>query len=420
VRRLSRREFMASAAALMSTAGATAARAAMDAATDVAGRRLTRWRPGLLDIHHIATGRGDSTLIVAPDGTTILIDAGATMKPDAALLDARPDSSRRPGEWIARYVKRRLAETDRPALDALLVTHLHPDHIGAVGENTPLAASGQYRLTGVTDIAAAMPVRRVIDSDFPDYGYTPFEDTPASENYVAFVRDRVRRGASVERFKVGDCGQMRLEHGTSAVPFEIRNLTAKGVVWSGHGQETIDRFPPRDRLPAKDLPNVNAGSTALRLSFGTFEYFCGGDLTDWADAGTRPWMDALTPAAEAAGRVDVAVVPHHGLFDASGSAAVRALAARVWVISAWHASHPSITTLERLFNERLFAGPRSVYTTGLSPAADLTQGRLTRKLASREGHVVIRVAADGRSYQVVVTSNADEADQVRQVSEQIW
>jgi beta-lactamase superfamily II metal-dependent hydrolase len=402
----------------MSIAGA-ALRAATDTATDVVGRHLIRWRPGLLDIHHIATGRGDSTLIVAPDGTTILIDAGATMKPDAALLDARPDPSRRPGEWIARYVKRRLADTSRPALDTLLVTHLHPDHIGAIGDNTPLAASGQYRLTGVTDVAAVLPVRRVIDSDFPDYGFPPFEDTPASENYVAFVRDRVRRGASVERFNVGSSAQIRLDHGASGIPFEVRNLAAKGVVWSGHEQETIDHFPLRDQLAAKDLPNVNAGSIALRLSFGSFGYFCGGDLTDWADAGARPWMDALTPAAEAAGRVDVAVAPHHGLFDASGSAMVRALAARVWVISAWHASHPSITTLERLFNERLFAGPRSVYTTGLSPAADLTQGRLTRKLASREGHVVIRVAADGKSYRVVVTSNADEADRVRQVSERM-
>src|SRR5262249_46380712 len=146
------------------------------------------------------------------------------------------------------------------------------------------------------------------------------------------------------------------------------------------------------------------------LRFGAFSYFFAGDLTDWADAGTRPWMDALTPAVEACGSVDVAVVPHHGLFDAAGSPMVRGLAARGWVISSWHASHPSISTPERLFNERLYSGARSVYTTGLSPAADLIQGRLTRKLASREGHVVVRVAPDGASFRVVVTSNEDEAD----------
>ena len=28
------------------------------------------WTPGTLDIHHINTGRGDSTLFIFPDGTT--------------------------------------------------------------------------------------------------------------------------------------------------------------------------------------------------------------------------------------------------------------------------------------------------------------------------------------------------------------
>jgi beta-lactamase superfamily II metal-dependent hydrolase len=386
---------------------------------DRVGERLRPWRPGLLDIHHIATGRGDSTLLVAPDGTTILIDAGATMQPDAALLIARPGLSRRPGEWIARYVQRRLADSGRTSLDVLLITHLHPDHIGAIADSTPLAPSGHYRLSGVTDVAAAMPIRRVIDGYFPDYGYPPFEDTAASENYIAYVRDRSRHGEAVERFDVGSAGQLRLEHGTSALPFEVRNLAAQGIVWSGRGQEVTARFPARDRLPVKDYPNVNAGSVALRVRFGGFSYFCGGDLTDWADAGTRPWMDALSPAAAVAGPVDVAVAPHHGLYDASGSATVRSLAAQVWIISAWHASHPSITTLERLFNERLFPGPRHVYTTGLSPAADLTAGRLTRRLASREGHVVVRVAADGKSYRVAVTSNLDEDDRVRLISDPI-
>ena len=34
------------------------------------------WQTGYLDIHHIATDRGDATFVIAPDGTTLLIDAG--------------------------------------------------------------------------------------------------------------------------------------------------------------------------------------------------------------------------------------------------------------------------------------------------------------------------------------------------------
>ena len=56
-------------------------------------------------------------------------------------------------------------------------------------------------------------------------------------------------------------------------------------------------------------------SAAFLLSYAPFKYFAGGDLTDWADADTRPWMNALTPAATAAGPVHVSTVPHHGMFD---------------------------------------------------------------------------------------------------------
>lgn len=345
------------------------------------GSPLTPWTPGTLDIHHIATNRGDSTLIISPDGTSILIDAGATREVGPAVMPARPNAKRRPGEWIARYVRRHIRRSD--TLDYLVVTHLHPDHI-----------------SGIADVARSLRIGRLIDPDYPDYGYPPFEDAVASQNYIAYVRERESRGESVERFRVGSGDQ---------IP-GFRNLAAKGIVWSGRDEETTAVFASREKLAPGDYPNVNAGSIAMRLRFGAFKYFCAGDLTDWADAGTRSWMDALTPAAQACGHVDVAVAPHHGLFDSTGTAMVRALAARVWIISTWHASHPSITTLERLFNQRIYSGPRSVYTTGLSSAADLTAHRLTSRLASTEGHVVIRVAKDSRSYQTVVTSNRDERD----------
>lgn len=365
---LSRRSFMLGAALTPLTSFA------------MVGERLSPWRKGTLDIHHIATHRGDSTLVVAPDGTTILIDAGAASDTSPAALEARPDASRSAGEWIARYVQRRLREVGHDALDTLLITHLHPDHIN-----------------GVEDLGRAVSIRRVIDTGYPDYDYPAFEDTAASQRYVAWVRRRL----TVERWMVGSRDQVRLEHGGSAAEFEIRNLAGLGEVWNA-----------RPRFSATDRANVNACSLALRLRFGRFSYFCAGDLTNWADAGVNPRLDALTPAALAAGPVDVAVAPHHGLFDASSSDMVKALAARVWIISAWHASHPSISTLERLFHPRLFVGARDVYATGLHPAAKLTSGRLTSKLASDDGHVVVRVSDEGTAFQVFVTSNRDEQDRV--------
>lgn len=387
--------------------------------TDRAGQRISPWRPGHLDIHHLSTGRGDATLIIGPDGTTILVDAGAASRIDAATLPARPNGDRRPGEWIARYVRRRLADTGGDRLDTLFVTHLHPDHMGGVTPDGSMEGKGRYRLTGVSDVAALIPIGRIVDPDYPDYGYPPFEDVPSAENYVAFIRAHVAGGGRVERFQVGRADQIRLKSDAFRPVFQVRNLASRGVVWTGSGEGWARRFPERSDLVPDRYPGENASSAAIRLQFGAFRYFLAGDLTDWADAGATPWLDALGPAARAAGPVDAAVVPHHGLFDAAGSEAVRALAAKAWIISAWHASHPSASTLQRLFEPGLYPGPRSVFTTDLSPAAELAYGRLTGRLSSTEGHVVLRVSPAGRSFTTVVTSARDESDTVSFVGEAV-
>ena len=67
------------------------------------GSALPAWQPGMLDIHQINTGQGDSALFIFPDATTLLLDAGAVQgRPRAASYDSppRPNHSRRAGEWI--------------------------------------------------------------------------------------------------------------------------------------------------------------------------------------------------------------------------------------------------------------------------------------------------------------------------------
>ena len=50
--------------------------------------------PGALEIHHISTGRGNSTLCIFPDGTTLLIDAGAVRGKPELLAPLRPAGER--------------------------------------------------------------------------------------------------------------------------------------------------------------------------------------------------------------------------------------------------------------------------------------------------------------------------------------
>lgn len=384
---------------------------AAESEIDVVGQPLRPWRQGGLDIHHIATGRGDSTLIIGPDGTSQMIDAGASATPPPAALDIRPGPERRAGEWIGRYARRHLKAAGNPGLDSLLVSHLHPDHLGDVTDAAPLAPDGGYRLTGVSDVAALLPIGLIVDRGYPDYAYPRPWTAPFAQNYEAFIRARVAGGGRVERFRVGALDQFALRHRPADYPsFAVRNLAANGEVWTGKGTRPL--FPPLDTLASEDIPDENVCSTAIHLRYGGFDYFAAGDLTSNSFDGALPWRDVETPTAEAAGAVDVAVAPHHGMFDATGAGAARALRPRIWVILGWHAAHPSITTLERIFSQRLYPGPREVFATGLSPANALAHKRLTDRFAGSSGHVILRVAPGGNLYRVVVTDNGDEADRV--------
>ena len=385
---------------------------------DEVGRPLTPWRPGQLDIHHIATGRGDAALVIAPDGMSLLIDAGASATPPPAAMEAAPDGTRRPGEWIARYARRHLAATGAVRIDTLLVSHIHPDHLGDVAPDTPSSRSGAYRLTGVSDVADQLPVGLVVDRGYPDYAYPKPWDAPFARNYQAFIAERAAGGGKVERFRVGAADQFQLKHDPARyADFEIRNLAANGDVWTGQGDGARSLFPPLDTLPPEDIPDENACSCAVRIRYGAFSYFAAGDLTSHDHDGTLPWRDIETPAAQAAGPVDVAVAAHHGMFDATGAGVVRALRPRAWIIQGWHTAHPSTDALERMLSRRLYPEARDVFATGLTQANEWAHSWLTNRLASRRGHVVVRVDPGGGRYRIVVTDNRDEGDRVLSLSE---
>jgi len=342
-----------------------------------------------------------------------MIDAGAAGTAAPPALPSSPSDARRPGEWIARYALRRLRDTGGSGIDVFLATHQHPDHVGDVGADTPLAAGGDYRLTGVSDVDRLVPITRLVDRGYPDYAEPSWSEAAFQRNYEAFVRSRIAQGRQVERFRPGALDQLRRTPDAGTYPaFQIRNLAVNGEVWTGQGEEVRRLFPPLADLSPADMPEENLWSAALRLSYGDFDYFTAGDLTSTTFEGALPWRDMEGAAAQAAGPVEVAVSPHHGMFDATGAAAVRALQPRVWIISSWHALHPGPSTLDRLFNGRLHLVEPRVFVTGLDPSTEAASPWLTNRLASRQGHVIVRVAPGGDRFEIVVTDNADEADRV--------
>lgn len=391
---------------MLAAAPSAPALAGADLADDTAavGRPLGPWRPGTLEIHHLATGRGDCALVICPDGSSLMIDAGASASDPDLTTAARPSAAYRPGQWIARYARRRLP---RPVLNDLVVTHLHPDHLGDPA-GAPLAASGAFRLTGVSDVAAALPVETVFDRGWPNYAYSPPPRAPFADNYLAFMRSRAAAGLQNRRIRAGQV--LRSSQGPAAA-FEVRAVACDGQVWTGEGQAARATFPPLAELAPQDRPTENMCSAALRIAFGRFSYFTGGDLTSDTQDGALPWADIEGAAARACGPVDVAVACHHGYFDAVGAAAVTTLRPRVWITQAWHVSHPGMKPLERMFSQRLYLGPRELFLTQATPEALKVGARFLKAARSVSGHVVVRVQPSGR-YQVFVTDSFAETDQV--------
>ena len=400
--------------AMAPVAARAAAQAPVQPARDQTGAVLAAWQPGWLDIHHIATGRGNATLAMLPDGTSLLIDAGASANATDVSVATRPDASRRAGVWIGRYVQRQLRAAGLASLDYVLATHLHPDHVGDVEAGSPPAADGGYKLTGIMDVAEMVDIGTLIDRGFPDYDYPSVLKAPFADNYRAFIKARLAAGKRVEQFKAGSASQIAARgHRPSSLPFEVRNLAANGKVWSGQGERAVDLFPPLATLAAADRPTENSCSTAIRIGYGKFSYFTGGDLTSYTEDGALPWRDVLGPAARAAGPASVATADHHGMFDGLNADVVRSLRPRAWVIQAWHLAHPDMLQMERMLSERLYAGPRDIFATNLMRENFLTIERLAKRMRSHDGHVVVRVPPGGARFHIVVTDNRDETDQVR-------
>ncbi|MDX1983126.1 MAG: MBL fold metallo-hydrolase [Bryobacteraceae bacterium] len=355
------------------------------------GQPLAPWTSGVLDIHQIHTGRGNAALLVFPDGTTMLLDAGAApAKGGLETGPQRPDESQSPAAWIAHYLRQ--ASPHRPStLDYAVITHYHDDHMGALRE-----------------LAGLIPLGLLIDRG-DDPPPPPF---PVVREYLEFRRQLAGKATIL---KAGANQIVQLRAPAQYPRFEVRNLAANGRVWTGKDSAAVSRFPSHWRtLPKSRQPNENSFSIALRIRYGRFGYFTGGDLPGVPLDELPAWHDLETPVARSAGPVDAAVLNHHGWLDSSNLYFLRTLNPRVIVIPAWHATHPDHSVLRRLRSPS-WPTPPDLFITSLLDAPRAIFRYLGESFRSTQGHILIRVAPGGDSYQVIILDDLQPALQVKSV-----
>ena len=372
------------------------------------------WQNGYLDIHHINTGSGDAAFFVFPDGTTLLFDAGdidrEALKKHAPLKTTlpRPDGSKRAGEWIANYIKKVAPDIWQGRLDYALVSHFHGDHYGVVRPGLPKDKTGQFFLTGIADVGTQIPIMKVIDRGYPNYDFPVdvrryYQDRKDLNflNYQAYLKTN---SVSAETLKAGSSKQISLKYDRSFEPqFKVTNIKVNNLVWTGKADAVKEIFTASDSLDENGRFNENPLSLALKVSYGKFDYFTGGDNTGLSGPGIPQWFDVESSMASAIGEVDILALNHHGNRDATNAKFLSILKPRIMVMQSWISDHPGGEVLHRMINKSIYEGPREIYATNMVEETKVAIGPwLTRNVAKETGHVVIRVMPGGSEYFVFV------------------
>ncbi|MDD4192463.1 MAG: MBL fold metallo-hydrolase [Mangrovibacterium sp.] len=377
------------------------------------GDVLPLWSEGYLDIHHINTGKGEAVFSILPDGTTMLTDAGATGRPKPRVTDPKPDGSRTPGEWISRYIMHFMENQPEKKLDYVLLTHFHDDHMGELSSGSKTSGKGNYILTGITEVGEHIPFAKIVDRNWPDYNWPVPLKADHIQNYIRFIKwQEENRNMKPEQFRVGANDQFTLVRQPEKYPeFEIRNLAANGRVWTGVATNTRNHFPAMENLKPEEYPGENKLSCAIRMSYGKFDYFNGGDLTTGAP-GT--WQDIETPVGLVTGPVEVCEANHHAYYDAMGAPFLQAVRPKVMIVQIWSPGQPDNRVLSWMMSQGTYPGPRDVFTTNLMEETRVVSGR-TDQLKSRQGHIVIRVNPGGENYMIYILDDSQENFRIKAI-----
>lgn len=402
--------------------------ACLSQAQNITDTTNIQWKQGYLDIHHIVTGSGVCTFFIMPDGTTMLVDAGdisdrSLRRGSLPLTSTQlyPNNSKTAAQWIIHYIKQVLPNISKPIIDYALITHFHDDHMGAISNKTKIAANGSYKLSGITEVGDLLMIKKLIDRNYPNNNFpmdlkAAYKNEPSMFlNLQRFIEyQKQKNGLIAEQLKVGEINQIVLKSGTDKYSnFYVRGVKANGTIWTGKSNNTFEYFTADSVLDKRNNFNENPLSLAIKISYGKFDYFTGGDNTGLQGLGLPTWSDVETPISKAVGKVEVTTLDHHGCRDGTNENFLINLQPQVVVLQTWSSNHPGEEIVHRLISNYIYKGEKNIFATNIQEATKATIGFwLTQNFKSMFGHVIVRVLPGGNSYYVLIAETINGKIQI--------